>query len=66
MMFLAAFVADLAGVKAIVGAFLAGLAFNRIIPQSSVLMNRLIFIQLAAHHPPIPLPSRARPMIAQK
>ncbi len=44
MMFLAAFVADLAGVKAIVGAFLAGLAFNRIIPQSSVLMNRLIFI----------------------
>jgi len=44
MMFLAAFVADLAGVKAIVGAFLAGLAFNKIIPQSSVLMNRLIFI----------------------
>jgi len=44
MMFLAAFVADLAGVKAIVGAFLAGLAFNRIIPHNSVLMNRLIFI----------------------
>jgi Kef-type K+ transport system membrane component KefB len=44
MMFLAAFIADLAGVKAIVGAFLAGLAFNRIIPQNSVLMNRLIFI----------------------
>src|ERR1700757_19689 len=44
MMFLAAFIADLAGVKAIVGAFLAGLAFNRIIPQTSVLMNRLIFI----------------------
>ena len=44
MMFLAAFVADLAGVKAIVGAFLAGLAFNRIIPQKSVLMNRVIFI----------------------
>ena len=44
MMFLAAFVADLAGVKAIVGAFLAGLAFNRVIPHNSVLMNRLIFI----------------------
>ncbi len=44
MMFLAAFVADLAGVKAIVGAFLAGLAFNKIIPHNSVLMNRLIFI----------------------
>ena len=44
MMFLAAFVADLAGVKAIVGAFLAGLAFNRVIPSNSVLMNRLIFI----------------------
>ena len=44
MMFLAAFLADLAGVKAIVGAFLAGLAFNRIIPHNSVLMNRLVFI----------------------
>ena len=44
MMFLAAFLADLAGVKAIVGAFLAGLAFNRLIPHNSVLMNRLIFI----------------------
>jgi len=44
MMFLAAFVADLAGVKAIVGAFLAGLAFNRVIPHNSVLMNRLVFI----------------------
>ena len=44
MMFLAAFLADLTGVKAIVGAFLAGLAFNRIIPHNSVLMNRLIFI----------------------
>lgn len=44
MMFLAAFLADLAGVKAIVGAFLAGLAFNKIIPHNSVLMNRLIFI----------------------
>lgn len=44
MMFLSAFVADLAGVKAIVGAFLAGLAFNKIIPYNSVLMNRLVFI----------------------
>ncbi|MGZ3941059.1 MAG: cation:proton antiporter domain-containing protein [Bacteroidia bacterium] len=44
MMFLAAFVADLAGVKAIVGAFLAGLAFNKVIPHNSVLMNRLVFI----------------------
>ncbi|MGZ3863453.1 MAG: cation:proton antiporter domain-containing protein [Bacteroidia bacterium] len=44
MMFLAAFLADLAGVKAIVGAFLAGLAFNKVIPHNSVLMNRLVFI----------------------
>ncbi len=44
MMFLAAFMADLAGVKAIIGAFLAGLAFNKVIPNNSVLMNRLVFI----------------------
>src|ERR1700739_1483193 len=44
MMFLAAFLADLAGVKAIVGAFLAGLAFNKVIAHNSVLMNRLVFI----------------------
>ncbi|MEO8759547.1 MAG: cation:proton antiporter [Bacteroidia bacterium] len=44
MIFLAAFMADLVGLKSIVGAFLAGLAFNRIIPHKSILMNRIIFI----------------------
>jgi nucleotide-binding universal stress UspA family protein len=36
--------ADLAGVEAIVGAFLAGLALNRFIPDGSVLMERVQFL----------------------
>lgn len=44
MVFLAAFLAELAGVEAIIGAFLAGLALNRIIPHTSALMNRIEFV----------------------
>ncbi len=42
--FLAAFLAELAGVEAIIGAFAAGLALNRLIPRSSPLMNRIEFV----------------------
>lgn len=44
MVFLAAFLADLAGLEAIIGAFVAGLALNKLIPSSSALMNRIEFI----------------------
>ena len=44
VMFLAAFLAELAGVEDIIGAFLAGLALNRLIPHSSALMNRVEFM----------------------
>ncbi len=42
--FLAAFLSEVAGVEAIIGAFLAGLALNRLIPESSTLMNRIDFV----------------------
>jgi Kef-type K+ transport system membrane component KefB len=44
VVFLSAFFSELAGVEPIIGAFLAGLALNRVIPHNSVLMNRIIFI----------------------
>jgi Kef-type K+ transport system membrane component KefB len=44
MVFAAAFLAELAGVEAIIGAFLAGLALNRLIPHTSALMNRIEFV----------------------
>lgn len=43
LVFLAAFLAQLAGVEGIIGAFLAGLALNQLIPPSSPLMNRVEF-----------------------
>jgi Kef-type K+ transport system membrane component KefB len=42
--FFSAFLAKLAGVEPIVGAFAAGLALNQLIPNSSALMNRIEFI----------------------
>lgn len=42
--FLCAFIAELAGIEAIIGAFLAGLVLNRLVPHSSVLMNRINFV----------------------
>ncbi|QCR23998.1 cation:proton antiporter [Pontibacter sp. SGAir0037] len=44
MVFLAAFLAELAGIEPIIGAFMAGLALNRLIPHSSPLMNRIEFV----------------------
>lgn len=44
VIYLAALAAELAGVEAIIGAFFAGLALNRLIPHSSSLMNRIEFV----------------------
>lgn len=44
VVFFAAFLAEAAGVEAIIGAFVAGLALNKLIPHSSALMNRIEFI----------------------
>src|SRR5690554_6155630 len=44
IVFFAAFLAEAAGVEAIIGAFVAGLALNKLIPHSSALMNRIEFI----------------------
>ncbi len=42
--FLSAWAADLAGLAPIIGAFLAGIALNRLIPKRSPLMTRLRFV----------------------
>jgi Kef-type K+ transport system membrane component KefB len=44
MVFLSAFLSKLAGVEPIIGAFMAGLALNRLIPHTSPLMNRIEFV----------------------
>lgn len=44
MVFAAAFLSEVAGVEPIIGAFLAGLSLNRLIPHTSPLMNRIEFI----------------------
>jgi len=44
MVFLAAFLSELAGLEPIIGAFAAGIALNRLIPHTSSLMNRLEFV----------------------
>lgn len=44
VVFFAAFLAEIAGVEPIIGAFMAGLALNKLIPHSSTLMNRIEFI----------------------
>ena len=44
VVFISAYFSELAGVEPIIGAFLAGLALNSVIPHNSVLMNRVIFI----------------------
>ena len=43
-LFLSAMLAKFAGIEPIVGAFLSGLALNRVIPLHSPLMNRTVFI----------------------
>ena len=44
VVFFAAFLAEMANLEPIIGAFVAGLALNKLIPHSSALMNRVEFI----------------------
>lgn len=44
IVFFSAFLAEVAGVEHIIGAFVAGLVLNRLIPNNSMLMNRVDFI----------------------
>jgi len=44
MVYLGAVLSELAGVEAIIGAFLTGLSLNRLIPNTSPLMNRVEFV----------------------
>ncbi len=44
VVFFAAFLAEVCGLEPIIGAFVAGLALNQLIPRSSALMNRIDFI----------------------
>lgn len=44
IVFSGAFLTQLAGLEPIIGAFLAGLAMNRLIPSTSPLMNRIEFV----------------------
>ncbi len=44
IVFSGAFLTQLAGLEPIIGAFLAGLAMNRLIPSTSPLMNRVEFV----------------------
>jgi Kef-type K+ transport system membrane component KefB len=50
-LFLSAFAAELAGVEAIIGAFLAGLALNPLIPGTGLLANRVRFVGEAVFIP---------------
>jgi Kef-type K+ transport system membrane component KefB len=43
LVFLSAVAAELANVEPIIGAFMAGLVLNRLVPHASVLMNRINF-----------------------
>lgn len=44
VVFISGYLSELAGVEPIIGAFLAGLGLNKIIPHSGILMNRTTFI----------------------
>lgn len=44
LLFLSASLAELAGLEGLLGAFLAGLVVNRLIPHTSPLMNRIEFV----------------------
>lgn len=44
MVFVGAFLAELAGMEGIIGSFMVGLAINRLIPGTSPLMNRIEFV----------------------
>jgi Kef-type K+ transport system membrane component KefB len=51
MVFLGAFLAESAGIEGIIGAFLTGLALNRLIPNGSSLMHRVEFVGNAVFIP---------------
>lgn len=44
MMYLGAFLAEVAGIEKIIGALFAGMTLNRLIPRTSPLMNRINFV----------------------
>ncbi len=44
IVFLGSFLAEAAGLEAIIGAFISGLAINKFIPHTSPLMNRIEFV----------------------
>jgi len=44
VLFTTAFLAELAGLAPIIGAFMAGLLLNRLVPESSTLMSRVQFV----------------------
>jgi Kef-type K+ transport system membrane component KefB len=44
ILMISSILAKVAGVEPIIGAFLAGIALNRLIPRNSVLMNRIEFV----------------------
>ena len=44
VVFISGYLSQLAGVEPIIGAFLAGLGLNRVIPHTGILMNRIVFI----------------------
>ncbi|MEX0681346.1 MAG: cation:proton antiporter [Balneolales bacterium] len=44
VLFVTAYLAQLAGLAAIIGAFLAGLTMNRLVPENSTLMSRVQFV----------------------
>ncbi|MEJ5960825.1 cation:proton antiporter [Pedobacter immunditicola] len=44
MVFLASFLAEVAGIEAIIGAFFSGLVLNKFVPHTSPLMNRIDFV----------------------
>jgi Kef-type K+ transport system membrane component KefB len=44
ILFVSAYLAQLVGLAAIIGAFLAGLAMNRLVPENSTLMSRVQFV----------------------
>ncbi len=44
IVFLSSFLAEVAGIEAIIGAFFSGLVLNRFIPHTSPLMNRIDFV----------------------
>lgn len=44
ILFITAFLAEQVGLAAIIGAFLAGLTLNRLVPESGTLMSRVVFV----------------------